>query len=61
MFKVLLLIVIGIAIGYFLGFNDAQKHDINIVQRVVNRAGGAARNSVSNDIDAKMEKAGGGR
>ena len=59
MFKVLFLIVIGVAIGYFVGFNDAQKHDANVVQRLVARAGGAARGKLDNDIDAKMEKVGG--
>jgi hypothetical protein len=59
MVKVLLLLIVGVAIGYFIGFGDAQKHDADIVHRLVSRAGGAARSSVSNDIDAKMEKAGG--
>ena len=58
MLRVLFLLFVGIAIGYFLGFGDGRKNDQNIVTRLVERAGGAARSSVGNDIDAKYDKIG---
>ena len=58
MFRVLLLLIIGVSVGYVLGFKDGRKNDRMIVQRVLDRAGGAARTSVGNDIDAKMDKVG---
>lgn len=36
-------IAIGIGIGYFAGFSDAQKHDRNIVERTVNKTGDRSR------------------
>ena len=58
MLRILFLLVVGVAIGYFIGFNDAQKHDQNVVTRHVKTAGGAARSGVVNDLDAKYDKAG---
>lgn len=60
MFKYIVLLAIGISIGYFLGFGDAKKHHDNIVQRMVARVGLGA-GAQSNDIDAKMEKVSGGK
>jgi hypothetical protein len=56
MLRVIVLLIVGIAIGYFLGFGDAQSHDDNIVKRLVSRAGASARGGVNNDIDARLEK-----
>jgi hypothetical protein len=39
MFKFVIVLVIGIAIGYFYGFDDARKHDENVVERVVDSVG----------------------
>ncbi|HYV96682.1 MAG TPA: hypothetical protein VE967_04415 [Gemmatimonadaceae bacterium] len=58
MFRVLFLLIVGISIGYFAGFKDGRQHDRTVIQRLVDRAGGAARSSVGNDIDAKMDKVG---
>jgi len=54
--KALLLIVLGLAAGYWLGFNDAQSHDRNVISRLVARAGGGSRDRVRNDIDGTMER-----
>jgi hypothetical protein len=59
MFKYIVLLVIGISIGYFIGFGDAKKHTDNVVQRLVTRVGLGA-GAQSNDIDARMEKVGRG-
>lgn len=58
MLRVLFFIVIGIAIGYFLGFSDAQEHEKNIIGRTMERVGGSARDNVGNDIDKKYDKIG---
>jgi hypothetical protein len=57
MLRTLLLIAVGIAIGYFVGFGDARKHSQNVVERLVDRAGGAMRDSLRNDIDARVDRA----
>ena len=41
--RFILAIAIGIGIGYFAGFSDAQKHDRNIVERTVNKTGDRSR------------------
>ena len=50
-------LVVGISAGYFIGWKDAKKYDKTIVERLVDRAGGATRGKISNDMDAKMREA----
>lgn len=57
MIRTILLLAVGVAIGYFLGFGDARKNQHNIVERLVDRAGGAMRDSLRNDIDARVDRA----
>jgi hypothetical protein len=57
MLRTLLLLVFGIAIGYFLGFGDAQRHEQHLVERLVDRAGAGMRDSLRNDIDARVDRA----
>lgn len=57
MMKFVIALVIGISIGYFYGFDDAKKHDENVVTRVVERVGGSNRGRYNNDIDKQMEAA----
>ena len=49
--------VVGIGIGYFYGFDDAKKHDENVVERVVDRVGGSNRGKYNTDVDKQMEAA----
>jgi hypothetical protein len=58
MFRVLFILVVGIAIGYFIGFGDAQTHDKNFIGRTIERVGGSARDNVGNDVDKKYDKIG---
>jgi hypothetical protein len=58
MFRVVLLVAIGILIGYFIGFSDAQENDKNIVSRTIERVGGSARDNVGNDIDKRYKEVG---
>jgi hypothetical protein len=57
MLKTLLLIAVGVAIGYFIGFSDAQANTDNIVVRTVNSVGGRNRDNVraGADVDKQME------
>ena len=56
MFKFIAVLVIGIAIGYFYGFDDAKRHDENVVVRVVDRVG-VTGSKYSTDVDKQMEAA----
>ena len=56
MFKFIAVLVIGIAIGYFYGFDDAKRHDENVVARVVDRVG-TTGSKYSTDVDKQMEAA----
>ncbi len=59
--RTLILLVAGLAIGYWYGFHDAQTHteplQRRVAERMVQRAGGASRDRVRGDIDARMERA----
>ena len=55
--RFILALVIGISAGYFIGWKDAKKNDKTIIERLVDRAGGATRGKISNDMDAKMKDA----
>jgi hypothetical protein len=55
MFKYIFVLVIGISIGYFYGFDDAKKNDENVVERTVERVGGKNRGQYNNDVDKRME------
>ena len=56
MWKFLLAIVIGISIGYFYGFDDAQTHDENVVERVVAKVG-TKGDKYRTDVDKQMDQA----
>ena len=54
--KAILLILLGLAAGYWVGFTDAQTHKRHIIARLVDRTGGGSRDRVRNDIDGTMER-----
>lgn len=56
MFKFVAALVIGISIGYFYGFDDAKKHDENLVERVVDRVG-TTGSKYQTDVDKQMDAA----
>jgi hypothetical protein len=58
MFKSVLLICVGLLLGYFAGFNDAQDHSENLGARIIHRVGGDNRERVSTDVDKQMEQVG---
>jgi hypothetical protein len=57
--KYVFILVVGVAIGYGYGFKDAQVNRKNVVARMVDRVGGSNRDEFRNDIDGRMDKAGG--
>ncbi|HSY81802.1 MAG TPA: hypothetical protein VK807_08570 [Gemmatimonadaceae bacterium] len=56
MLKYVILLVIGVCVGYGLGFQDAKQNDENVVARLVMRVGGNNRENVKTDVDAQMDK-----
>jgi hypothetical protein len=56
MFKFVVALVIGISIGYFYGFGDAQKHDENVVARMVDKVGTKGE-KYRTDVDKQMDAA----
>ena len=55
MMKYILLLTVGVAIGYTVGFRDAQVNNRTIVSRVVERIGGSNRANFENDLDRQSE------
>ena len=54
-FKFLLALVIGIAVGYSYGFKDAKTHKQNIVERTVARVGGKNRGAYDTNLDKRAD------
>ncbi len=59
MFKYLLILAVGVAIGYSYGWSDAQTNDKNVAERVVDRIGGETRERMGNDVDTRFKAADG--
>lgn len=55
MMKFLLILFIGVAIGYGIGFRDAKVYGRSIVTRTVERIGGSNRENFNNDLDGRTE------
>ena len=56
MLKFIIVLIIGLVIGYTYGFQDAKKHDRNVAARMLDRAGGSTRDKVRTDVDSKLEQ-----
>lgn len=57
MMKFILVLTVGAAIGYMVGFRDAQVNNRTIVVRMVERVGGSNRQNFDNDLDRRTEAA----
>ncbi len=55
--KKILLLVVGLALGYWIGWKDAQVNDVQIVSRIVMRVGGDHRANMVTDVDRQMQDA----
>lgn len=53
MFKFIFILAVGVAIGYGYGWKDAQAHEKNVAERLVDRIGGENRDKVGNDVDTR--------
>jgi hypothetical protein len=54
--KALLILVLGVAVGYWIGFRDAKTYQNNIVVRLVHRTGGSHRALFkANDVDGRLD------
>ena len=56
MMRILLILLVGAALGYGYGFRDAQTNEKTVVARVLDRLGGDARQYSSNDVDRQMNR-----
>jgi hypothetical protein len=54
--KFVIVLVVGIAIGYGYGWKDAKLHKENVVSRLVGRVGGSNRANLTEDIDKKVDE-----
>ena len=57
MFKYLVILAVGVAIGYGYGWKDAQSNEKYVAERVLDRIGGAARERMGNDVDRRFQTA----
>ena len=55
MFKTILILCVGLAIGYGFGFKDAKKHEKTVVSRTVDKIGGSHRGKYDPDIDKQAD------
>jgi len=56
MTRVLVLLLVGLAIGYLAGWRDAQTHDEPAYTRALAGVGGSTRDRVRTDVDAQMNE-----
>lgn len=54
--KLFLVLIVGVAAGYQIGWKDAQTHDETIVERTLDRVGGSTRDKYRNDIDKQLDR-----
>lgn len=54
MFKLLLVLTLGVVIGYHYGWSDAQVNDKPIAERMLDQVGGKTREAMGNDVDKKL-------
>lgn len=54
--KTLFVLLLGVAAGYQIGWQDAQDHSVSIVKRTIDRVGGKSRGRYNNDVDKQMDR-----
>ncbi len=52
MFKFVLILALGVALGYGYGWKDAQVHEKNVAERLIDRVGGDNKSKMGSDADA---------
>jgi hypothetical protein len=53
--KALVLVAIGVALGYTWGWRDAHTNEKDIVSRIVSQVGGSTRADLKNDPDHLLD------
>ncbi len=53
--KALVLIAIGVALGYSWGWHDAHVNEDNVVTRIVSQVGGSTRGNLKTDPDHMLD------
>jgi hypothetical protein len=53
--KALVLLAIGVALGYTWGWRDAHTNENDIVTRIVSQVGGSTRGELKNDPDHMLD------
>jgi hypothetical protein len=53
--KALVLLAIGVALGYTWGWRDAHVNEDDIVSRIVSQVGGSTRGELKNDPDHMLD------
>ena len=53
MFKYIIVLVIGLAAGYKMGYSDAAAKKKTIVERTLDKVGGSNRGKYNQDLDQK--------
>jgi Flp pilus assembly protein TadB len=51
-FRFLFALLIGLGVGYYVGWTDHTKHEQHILERLQARAGGVARTQVKSNPDS---------
>lgn len=54
--KTLFILVLGVAAGYQIGWQDAHTHKETIVQRAIDKVQNAGKGRYNNDVDRQMER-----
>jgi len=53
----IVILIVGLAVGYSFGYKDARTHDENIVTRIIGKVGGSSRDKVRSNADKTLEEA----
>jgi hypothetical protein len=57
MLKYLVILAVGVAMGYGYGWKDAQANTKHVAERVLDRIGGETRERMGNDVDRRFQAA----
>jgi hypothetical protein len=55
MLKYLVILAVGVAMGYGYGWKDAHANEKNVAERVLDRIGGETRERMGNDVDTRFQ------
>ena len=55
--KSIIILVVGLVVGYTFGFKDSKQHEENIAVRAIGKIGGGSRDKVRSTVDEKMKEA----